>query len=189
MQSARTITLEYVFFFSYVPLKFVNKVLWQNHVRSITLKPFKISSWNCIQILTNIRQHAECKNHNSCIDTLWVTSLWSLYLTVSVTKSCPLYNFKTVQDMSIKFHTSITVSIIRRCAEHNNHNSWICIFFLLFPFERVRISSVTKSCLCLTWKPLKISSWNFIQILRIIRRCAEHKNHNSCLYSFKVIPL
>ena len=48
---------------------------------------------------------------------------------------------------------------------------------------------MTKSCLCLTWKPLKISSWNFIQILRIIRRRAEHKNHNSCLYSFEVILL
>ena len=49
MQSARTITLEYVFFLSYILLKFV------------------ISS--------------------------------------SMTKSCPLYNFKTVQDMFIKFHT------------------------------------------------------------------------------------
>ena len=54
------------------------EVLWQNHVRSITLKPFKISSWNYIQILTNIRWLAECKYHNSCIDTLWVTSLWTL---------------------------------------------------------------------------------------------------------------
>ena len=51
MQSARTLTLEYVFF-SYVPLKFV------------------ISS--------------------------------------SVTKSCPLYNFKTVQDIFMKLYTNIT---------------------------------------------------------------------------------
>ena len=51
MQSARTITLEYVFFLSYVPLKFV------------------ISS--------------------------------------SVTKSCPLYNFKTIQDIFMKLHTNI----------------------------------------------------------------------------------
>ena len=50
MQSARTITLEYVFF-ELVPLKFV------------------ISS--------------------------------------SVTKSCPLYNFKTVQDIFMKLHTNI----------------------------------------------------------------------------------
>ena len=48
---------------------------------------------------------------------------------------------------------------------------------------------MTKSCLCLTWKPLKMSSWNFIQILRIIRRRAEHKNHNPGMYSFEVIPL
>ena len=34
---------------------------------------------------------AECKNHNSCIFTLWIISLGTL----SITKTCPLYNLKT----------------------------------------------------------------------------------------------
>ena len=45
--------------------------------RSLTLKPFKVSSWNFIQILTNIRRRAEYENHNSCIDIFWVISLWT----------------------------------------------------------------------------------------------------------------
>ena len=85
--------------------------------------------------------------------------------------------------MFIKFHTRIAVSIIRWCAEHNNHNSWICMF-LAIPFELARSSSVTKSCLPDMKTVDMTSSWNFIQILSIIRRHAEHKNHNSCLYRF-----
>ena len=41
----------------------------------------------------------------------------------------------------------------------------------------------------LDWKPLKISTWNFIQILSIIWRLAEHKNHNSCLYSYSPLNI
>ena len=50
----------------------------QNHVHCVTWKTFKVSSWNFIQILTNIRWRAELKNHNSCIYTFWVMSLRSL---------------------------------------------------------------------------------------------------------------
>ena len=103
-----------------------------------------------------------------------------------MTKSCPLYNFKTVKICSYNFIQ--VLSTIRRCAMHSNHNSKICIFFSYSPLNFVRSSSVTKSCLCLTWKPLKMSSWNFIQILGIIRQRADHKDHDSCLYSFEVIP-
>ena len=38
------------------------------------------------------------------------------------------------------------------------------------------------------WKLFKISVWNFIQILSIRRRHTEHKNNNSCLYKFGVMP-
>ena len=38
-------------------------------------------------------------------------------------------------------------------------------------------------------KTVKDIFWNFIQIVSIMRRHAEHNNHNSCLYSLEVIPL
>ena len=41
---------------------------------------------------------------------------------LSVTKSCPLCNLKTVQDILMELLTNI-----RRCAERKNHNSWIYI--------------------------------------------------------------
>ena len=77
----------------------------KNRFRSVTWKPFKVSSWNFIQILTNIRQHAEHKNHNSCIYTFWVMPLWTL----SITKSFPLYNLKTVQGFFMELHTNTNV--------------------------------------------------------------------------------
>ena len=52
--------------------------LSQNRIRSVTWKPFKISSWNFIQILTNIRWRAERNNHNSCVYTFWVMPLWTV---------------------------------------------------------------------------------------------------------------
>ena len=51
----------------------------KNRVHSITWKPLKISSWNFIWISINIRQHAKCKNHNSCLYTFWV-----IYLGISL---------------------------------------------------------------------------------------------------------
>ena len=51
-----------------------------------------------------------------------------LSVCLSVTKSCPLCNLKTVQDIFIERHRN------RRYAEHKNHNSWIYIFELC-PFE------------------------------------------------------
>ena len=61
-------------------------------------------------------------------------------------------------------------------------------YFSYSPLNFVTSSSVTKSCLWLTWKLLKISSWNFIQILSIIRQRAEHKNHNSYCIVLKLFP-
>ena len=161
-------------FFSYVPLKFVISSPVTNHVRSITLKPFKIPSWYFIQILTNIRQHAECKNHNYCIDTFWVTSLWTSSVAVSVTKSCPLYNFKTVRDMFIKFHTSI------------KHHKMTCraqllnvYFFSYSPFKLCKKQFCDKIVSVLDMWTIKDI---FLKVhTSVIRLCAEHKNHNSCL--------
>ena len=45
-----------------------------------------------------------------------------------------------------------------------------------------RVRSVTQ-------KLFKVPSWNFMQILTNIRRRAERKNYNSCIYTFWVMPL
>ena len=130
MQSTKTITLAFILF-ELFPLELYQS---QIDVRSITWKPFKLSSSNFIWISTNIRRHAECKNHNSCFYIFWVTSLGTL----SVTKSCPLYNLKTIQAIFTKLH----INIIRRHAEHKNHKSCINTFWVIF----LGTLSVTKSC-------------------------------------------
>ena len=66
------------YFWSYGPLKLKIVDFAIGRVHSVTQKPFKIPSWNLIQILTNIRRHAERKNHNCCIYTFWVMPLWTL---------------------------------------------------------------------------------------------------------------
>ena len=58
------------------------------------------------------------------------------------------------------------------------------ILFELFPLD-----SVTKSCPLYNLKPFKLSSQNFIKISISIRQCAGCKNHNSCIYTFRVIFL
>ena len=54
----------------------------------------------------------------------------------------------------------------------------------------VRLSvclSVTNRVRSITWKPLKLYSWNFIQILISMRWIAECKNGNSAFDTFGVI--
>ena len=51
---------------------------------------------------------------------------------LSVTKSCPLCNSKTVRDIFMKLYTN--VNNMRRRAERNNRNSGLCILEL-WPFE------------------------------------------------------
>ena len=46
-----------------------------------------------------------------------------------LTQACPLYNFKTVQDIFIKLHTNIKHHK-RWPAKSMKHNSWICIFLV-----------------------------------------------------------
>ena len=55
-----------------------------------------------------------------------------------------------------------------------------------FPWNFVR----HKKCIhSITWKPFKISSWNFIWISINIRWHANRENHNSCIYTFWAISL
>ena len=96
----------------------------QNRFRSVTWKPFKVSSWNFIQILINIRRRAEHKNHNSCIFTFWVMPLWTL----SITKLFPLCNLKTVRGISRNFIQILTH--ISRHAERKNRNLYL--YFLSY---------------------------------------------------------
>ena len=56
--------------------------------------------------------------------------------------------------MFVKFYTSITVTIIRRCAEHNNHNSWISIF-LVIPLSTYKKQFCDKIMLVLDMKTVK----------------------------------
>ena len=67
---------------------------------------------------------------------------------------------------------------------------------IVFPRASVCLSvcpsvclSVTNRVRSITWKPLKLYSWNFIQISISMRWRAECKNGNSALYTFGVISL
>ena len=158
-----------------------------NRVRSITWKPLKLSSRNFIQISINIRRRAERKNGNSCIYIFWVISLWTLSLTKSCLHRVRSITFKPYKLASWNF-IQISTSIRRR-AECKNSNSCIYIFWVISLWTL----SLTESCLhrvrSITFKPYKLASWNFIQISTSIRRCAECKNSNSCIYIFWVISL
>ena len=158
-----------------------------HRVRSITFKPYKLASWNFIQISTSIRRRAECKNGNSCIYIFWVISLWTL----SQTKSC-LHRVRSITFNPYKLASWNFIQIstsIRRRAECKNSNTCFYIFWVISLWTL----SLTKSCLhrvlSITFKPYKLSSWNFIQISTSIRRRAECKNGNSCIYIFWVISL
>ena len=154
-------------------------------VRSITFKPYKLASWNFIQISTSIRGYAECKNHNSCIYTSWVISHGTLTITnlhLNRVRSTTWKVFKLSSWIFVQISTNI-----RWHAEFKNCNSCINAFWVI-AFGTL---SVKKLCLyrvsTITWKPLKLFSCNFLQISINIRRCAECKNHNSCIYTFWVI--
>ena len=56
----------------------------------------------------------------------------------SVTQSCPLYNFKTIQAIFMELHTNI--NNIRRHAECKNHNSCIDTLLSYIPLNFVSSS-------------------------------------------------
>ena len=82
MQSARTITLDFILFELY-PLEFCPS----QNVSTLTWKPFKLSSRNFIKISVNIRWGAECKNHNACFIHF---ELFSLELCLSQNHVCSI---------------------------------------------------------------------------------------------------
>ena len=86
---------------------------------------------------------------------LGVTSLRNLQVVVSVTKSCLLYNFKTVQDMVIKFHTSIKHHKTACRAHQQILNMY---FFFFFFFELHKKQFCDKIVSVLDMKTVKISS-------------------------------
>ena len=185
VQSARTVTLAFIFFWviSLWILSLTKSCL--HRVRSITFKPYKLASWNFIQISTSNRRRAECKNSNSCIYIFWVISL----LTLSLTKSCLCrvrsITFKPYKLASWSFIQIST--IIRGHAECKNHNSCIYTFWVIShgtsTITKLHLNRVRST----TWKAFKLSSWIFIQISTNIRWHAEFKNCNSCINAFWVI--
>ena len=74
---------------------------------------------------------------------------------------------------------------IGRRAECKTCNSSVYIFLVMSLWTLYQF--LWQNCVCsITLKPFEIhvSSWNFVQILSTIWRCAECKNHNSCLCIF-----
>ena len=87
-----------------------------------------------------------------------------------------------------RFHADVylvyLVFQVRRIENRDFYwNLKICIFQK--KKKKKKCPTFWKSCLNLAKTQISVLD----QILRIIRRRAEYKNHNSCLYSFEVIPL
>ena len=127
MQSATTITLGYIVLI-YSPLNFVKyQFLGQNRVHSVTLKPFKITSWNFIHVERTYRWCAECKNHNSCLCIFNFAPIkWrNVYLTYL---NCPTiikcWNL-VVMNCPVTFLGRVKKSF--RQWLHRTHPSWLII--------------------------------------------------------------
>ena len=96
-------------------------------VRSITLKPLDIFSWNFTQTLNTIRRRAEHMNHNSGFSTFGVISLCVL----------TIFNNFRVRSITLKpldifsWNFTQTLNTIRRRAEHMNRNSGFPTFGVL----------------------------------------------------------
>ena len=113
---------------------------YRNRVRSITLIPFKIISWNSAQIQSMTRWHAEIHN------------IYSTYIFCGI---IPLCNFPyrncvhsiTLVPFEIMSQNLVEIySMTRRCAEINNgHSTYIfCGIIPLCNFQyRNRVRSIT----------------------------------------------
>ena len=125
-------------------------------VRSITLKPLDIFSWNFTQTLNTMSRRAEHKNRNSGFSTFWVIALCvlTIFRVLSITLK-PLHIFS--------WNFTQTLNNMSRRAEHKNRNSgfstcWVIALCVLTIF---RVRSITL-------KPLDIFSWNFTQTLNTV---------------------
>ena len=166
----------------------------------VTWKPFKISSWNVIEILTNIKRCAACKNHDFWIYIFFFFFFFFFWSYAPLNKNgyaknriqCrPLCSSVTWKPFKISSWNIIEIlTNIRRCADRKNHDFWIYIFWVMPLWTKTAMPRTEYNVVrSVTWKLFKISSWNVIEILTNIRRCADCKNHNSWVLIFWVMPL
>ena len=99
---------------------------------------------------------------------------------------------------------SVRLSIKFSCPLHNSFIDWR-MFFLNFAHRSILFNEgqghtsmskfkvkVQMAIFCvhsITLKPSKFSSWNTVQIIGMIRRCAEKKNPNLTYSSDLIMPL
>ena len=76
--------------------------MWKYRVRIVIWKPFKISFWNFIKILSIRRRNTEHKNHNSCLYKFGVMPSLTLEIAACLSKPCLFHKMKTIQDIFIK---------------------------------------------------------------------------------------
>ena len=154
MQSAGSITLDCILR-SYCRLNIEKwQLLPHTHVRSVTLKQFKIFSWNFIQMLSTMRRCAEHRNRNSGLHTFGVIALWTVKIAIPTTYSCLLCNIKTVWDIFMKLHINIKHNETKCKAQEPQ--LWIAYFWSYFP---------------LNIELFEIFSWNCTQMLKVETKC------------------
>ena len=125
-----------------------------------------------------MRWRAECKNGNSAFYTLWVISFGTLCIT------------KIVSALLLENRLSYThETLYKYQSAWDDMQEWkLCLLYFLsyFPWNFVHHKNRVDS---ITWKPLKLYSRNFIQLLTNMSRCAECKNSNSVIFTLWVISL
>ena len=110
-------------FLSYFPLNFVHH---KNRVRSITWKPLKLYSGNCIQISISMRWRAECKNGNSAF--YFFLSYFPWNFVHHKNRVCSI-SWKPLKLYSRNFiHVSTNMP---QCAECKNSNSVIYTLWVI----------------------------------------------------------
>ena len=171
MPRKRTITPP-TFLRNYAPLKFL---LWKscplynfNTVENIFIK--------LVQIKTTIRRCAENKNRNSTYIFLKNYAPLKFLLW----KSCPLYNFNTVENIFIKLVQIKTT--IRRCAENKNRNSTYIFLKNYAPFENFPLKIVSALWL---WYPREY----FHENLYKYRLSSDDVQRKTELCPFEIFPL
>ena len=140
MQSARTITLAFIH---------VELFTLDSATKPCPLYNFKLFSRNFISNSINIRRRTKRKNHNSCIYTFWGISLGTL----SVTKSCPLCNLKSVQDIFKKLQeTSCKYQSTLDDVQSSRTITFALSFLNYFPWNYLHHKRRDH---CITWKTVQ----------------------------------
>ena len=152
----------------------------KKRVRSLTWKPHKLYSRNFIQISISMRRCAECKNGNSAFYTFWVIFLWTLCVTKIVSALELKNHFSYIHETLYKYQSAWD--------DVQSARMELCLLYFLsyFPWNFVHHKNRVRS---ITWKPLKLYSWNFIQVSTNLSWGAECKKSNSVIYTLWVISL